>query len=174
MRKINFMDPETIQKNIAKAASMKDKYYMIILTLSHTGMRASELTSMKVQDVDFNANYIIIRGKGDKMRNIDISPQLSQQLQLYIKNKNLSSKKRIFDITRQRVHQICKIISSKNPHAFRHSYAINLLRETGNIRYVQKQLGHSSMATTQIYLDFIEYDKEKEKLASLYSWNNFY
>ena len=57
--------------------------------------------------------------------------------------------------------------SNRNPHAFRHSYAIRLLKETKNIRYVQKQLGHSSLTTTQIYLQFTDFSLEKSKLEDL-------
>ena len=89
-------------------------------------------------------------------------------LELFIKQKRIGKNKPIFPFSRQRVGQITREVASINPHAFRHSYAIHLLRVSKNVRYVQKQLGHSSLKTTEIYLQFMEFNHEQRQLDELY------
>jgi len=91
------------------------------------------------------------------------------QITNYAKTKNIRKNQLLFHLTIRRLQQICNETANINAHAFRHSYAIQLLKKTKNIRYVQKQLGHSSLATTQIYLQFMEFKEEKNKLGELYS-----
>jgi site-specific recombinase XerD len=120
------------------------------------------------QNINIHEKVLHVRGKGQKIRNVDVSAQFLTQMQLYIKTNNISSHKRIFSISMRTAYNIVKKHSNMNPHSFRHAYAINLLRKTMNIRFVQKQLGHSSLSTTQLYLQFVEYEQEKKKLESLY------
>ena len=140
--------------------------YIIIETLANTGIRVHELIQMTPNDL--LEKQIIIRGKGNKIRNIDVSPSFLFILKIHVKQKMIPPAEKIFDISRNGVYKLCKKVSGLNPHIFRHSYAIELLRVTKNIRYVQLQLGHSTMKTTEIYLRFMEYDQEKSKLGDLY------
>ena len=140
--------------------------YLIIETLSRTGVRVHEL--IKITCSDLRNNQLIVRGKGNIIRNIDIDSNLYFMLKTHCKQKGMSSNSRIFDLTRNGVYKLCKKICGLNPHAFRHSYAIELLRVTKNIRYVQLQLGHSTMKTTEIYLRYMEYESEKNKIGELY------
>ena len=168
-QKMKYLNAEQIKQAVIKAAEEKDTYYMIIKVLSEAGLRVSELINLTPQNINFIEGYFHIKGKGGHIRNVDISRELCMQLQMYIKNKKIKPRDKIFDISRQRVQQITSHVAGINPHGLRHSYAIALLRTTGNIRYLQKQLGHRSLSTTQVYLQFVEYDKEKEKLISLYA-----
>lgn len=166
---MHYLTRVQINNSLSASAKRKDKYYMIILVFSQTGLRVAELVALTPQNINFDASYIAIKGKGGKIRNVDIAAQLAMQLQLFIKNHNIAANKPIFKITDRRVRQIIAEFCNSHPHALRHSYAIELLRKTGNVRYVQKQLGHSSLATTQIYLQFYEYEQEKSKLTSLFA-----
>lgn len=160
-----YLTETQIQQALATASKRTDKYYMLLYTLFSTGLRASEVISLTPQNINFDGNFLFIRGKGNKIRNVDIPAALTIQLQLYIKSRRIKNNQAIFPITRQRVYQIVKELTGVKAHATRHTYAILLLRLTKNIRYVQKQLGHSSLQTTSIYLQFLEYDEEKRKLA---------
>jgi len=166
---MKYLTKEQVRKSLTEAAGVKDRYYLILLTLSESGLRASEFVALTPQNISFEGNYLHIVGKGNKIRNVDISQSLSMQLKLYINEKKIKNKERIFPFTRQRAHQIAKRFTGHKTHALRHTYAIHLLRKTKNIKYVQKQLGHSSLATTERYLEFVEYDQEKEALNSLYN-----
>lgn len=166
---MKYLSKNQIKEAIINSAGVNDKYYTIILILAKTGCRVSELTSITPQDILFDEKQIIIRGKGNKIRNIDVPSDLLIQLRLYIKNRKIRKNQKIIPLTIQRVTQISKRFSNMSAHAFRHGYAIALLRTTTNIRYVQIQLGHSSLATTQIYLQFMDYSQDKRKLGELYS-----
>lgn len=165
---LKYLSKRQINDAIQHAATINDRYYTIIITLAKTGCRVSELVAITPNDLLFEEKQIIIRGKGNKIRNIDITADLLMQLQLFIKNRKIKKKDRIIALTIQRITQITKRFANTNAHSFRHSYAIHLLRATKNIRYVQKQLGHTTLATTQIYLQFMEYSQEKAKLGELY------
>jgi len=164
-----YLSKRQINDAIQQAAAINDRYYIILLTLAKTGCRVSELVAITPNDILFEENQIILRGKGNKIRNIDVPADLLMQLQLFIKNKKIKKKNSIIALTIQRITQITKRFANTNAHSFRHSYAIHLLRTTKNISYVQKQLGHTTLTTTQIYLQFMEYSQEKTKLGELYA-----
>ena len=166
---MKYLSKKEVNEAIQKAAKKSQEYYVMFLVLAGTGCRVTELINIRTQDILDDENQIIIRGKGDYIRNVDVTPELIMQLQLYIKNKRIHHRSRLFKRTRQGITLITKRISGVSAHAFRHTYAIDLLRKTKNIRYVQKQLGHSSLATTQIYLQFMDFEEEKNKLGELYA-----
>jgi len=163
------METSEINQALQTAAKKSPRNYLIISTFAKTGMRVSEISKIKPQDLLSESDQLIVKGKGGKIRNIDIAPELGMQITSYAKIKNIRKNQRLFPLTIRRLQQICNEIANVNAHAFRHSYAIHLLKKTKNIRYVQKQLGHSSLATTQIYLQFMEFEEEKNKLGELYS-----
>ena len=158
---VNLLNKSYLKKNMKDAC--------IVSILIGTGIRVSELLSITPNDLLFDQAQLIIRGKGNKIRNVDITPHLARMINYYMQQLNLKNNERVFKITRQRVYQICKEIAGVNPHMFRHSYAIHLLRKTKNIRYVQIQLGHSTIVSTQVYLRYMDFEEEKKKLDSLYA-----
>jgi len=166
---IKYLSTERISKLLYKDIFYHQKDYLIINILALTGIRVSELLSITPNDILDDQAQLIIRGKGDKIRNVDITSRLSSMLLRYIKEDHIKNNERLFKITRQRVYQITKEIAGVNPHIFRHSYAIHLLRKTKNIRYVQVQLGHSTIISTQVYLRYMDFEEEKKKLDSLYA-----
>lgn len=164
---MKYLTSERLNEALAVAANRSQRDYIVIYILSNTGIRASELISMTPNDLQ-DTDELIVRGKGNKIRNIDISPTFKMVLRNYIKNHNIKNKERIIKISRQRIYQLTQEIAQCNPHMFRHSYAIHLLRATKNIRYVQLQLGHSTILTTQVYLRYMDFDEEKQKLHELF------
>ena len=152
-------------QNAAKAG---DKTFLLFNLLAKSGIRVSEAIRLKPKDILWEEEQLIIRGKGDKIRNVDIPGELILLLQVYMKNHKLKQNQRFFPVTRQAVSHLTKKYANCNAHAFRHTYAINLLRATQDISYVQKQLGHSSLEVTGVYLQFSDYKEAKKKLGELY------
>lgn len=144
-----------------------------------TGMRISELISLRLQDVDFQEDFVHVLGKGDKERIIPMNDTSKRYLLLYITEyrKELlkkSSSEYLFlnhhgkPISRQGFFKILKALCVEkhiskdiSPHKIRHSFATHLLNNGANLRIVQELLGHSDISTTQIYTHLSD---EKRKL----------
>lgn len=141
------------------AETKKSKLIMSLLYSS--GLRVSELVNLKPEDIDFNEKIGKVRqGKGSKDRMFIISNDLAKNLNNYLKKKKdysfLFSK--IKPLTTRNIQKIVKNTRQKaripkkvTPHTLRHSFATHLLEEGTDIRLIQSLLGHSSIATTQIY-----------------------
>ena len=166
---IKYLTKEKVNEAMNKALASSEKDFLIISILAQTGIRVSELLTITKNDLLIDQAQIIIRGKGNKIRNVDVSPNVALMLEVYARQNKFKPDERLFKITRQRVYQITKEIAGVNPHIFRHSYAIHLLRKTKNIRYVQVQLGHSTIISTQVYLRYMDFEEEKQQLDSLYT-----
>jgi len=137
------------------------KSNLILQTIYSSGLRVSELVNLKKQDLDFNENIGWIReGKGKKDRMIILSKKLSKKIQKFI-NKHqdyifLFSKTK--PLTTRNIQKIVQKAAKKaeinkevHPHTLRHSFATHLLEAGTDLRKIQVLLGHSSIATTQIY-----------------------
>lgn len=166
---MRYLESKEINQALQRAAKKSPRNYLIISIFAKTGMRVSEIAKIKPQDILEEAEQLTVKGKGGKIRNIDVTPDLIMQILNYAQIHKIRKNQFLFSITVRRLQQICNEIAHTNAHSFRHSYAIHLLRKTRNIRYVQKQLGHSSLATTQIYLQFMDFEEEKNKLGELYA-----
>ena len=86
--------------------------YIIIETLANTGIRVHELIQMTPNDL--LEKQIIIRGKGNKIRNIDVSPSFLFILKIHVKQKMIPPAEKIFDISRNGVYKLCKKVSGLN------------------------------------------------------------
>ena len=134
---------------------------LLILTLFETGLRISEALSIapaKIQQV--NGGYTInIMGKGRKPRTIACPEALADKLNAFAYKRKLGQDDNIFDIKRKMawlmINKSAKKAGIKKriyPHLFRHSDAIERLRQTGNPKALQLHLGHSSIKMTMRYL----------------------
>lgn len=139
----------------------------VIELLFATGMRISELCSLKPADIDLVNNTVLIYGKGAKERILQIcNPEVISALNLYQETfKEEISLCGYFFVNRlhsklsdQSVRFMINYYSNLagieqhiTPHMFRHSFATLLLEQDVDIRYIQKMLGHSSISTTEIY-----------------------
>lgn len=143
---------------LAEPRNLRD--VTIIWLLIHTGARASEILAIEKRDLDFNEKTVFIHGlKSCKSRPIPLTNHLVKNLKKI--SAGLKEEERLFPITYQRLNQIwleyrpCK----KSMHSLRHARAVDVLFKTNDVRLVQKLLGHRSISTTGIYLDFT-YDVE--------------
>lgn len=158
----------------------------VIELLFATGMRISELCSLKPSDIDLKSNTILIYGKGSKERILQIgNPEVISALILYqqtfkedidrcgyffvnkLKHK-LSDQSVRFMINRYK--ELAGIEQHITPHMFRHSFATLLLEQDVDIRYIQKMLGHSSISTTEIYTH-VSNNKQKDILVNKHPRN---
>ncbi len=139
----------------------------VIELLFATGMRISELCSLKPQNIDLENNTVRIYGKGAKERILQVgNPDVLAALKLYDETfredietcgyffvnrlcHKLSDQSVRFMINRYT--QLANLEQHITPHMFRHSFATLLLEQDVDIRYIQQMLGHSSISTTEIY-----------------------
>lgn len=139
----------------------------VVELLFATGIRISELCSLKPADIDLESNTVLIYGKGAKERILQIgNPEVLSALRLYQEafqediavcgyffvNRlchKLSDQSVRFMINRYA--KLSGIDQHITPHMFRHSFATLLLEQDVDIRYIQHILGHSSISTTEIY-----------------------
>lgn len=152
----------------------------VIELLFATGMRISELCSLKPSDIDLESNNILIYGKGAKERIIQLGNQeVIDALVLYQETfrkdievcgyffvnrlqHKLSDQSVRFMINRYA--ELAGISQHITPHMFRHSFATLLLEQDVDIRYIQRMLGHSSISTTEIYTH-VSNTKQKDILV---------
>lgn len=141
---------------------------LVVETLYQTGMRREELCNLEYSAIDFYKKEMKVLGKGNKMRIIPFSNQLSESFQLYIKERNpLPESEKYFFVTAKGkkmtgmfVYSIVKSYLSlvtlkkkRSPHILRHSFATHTLNNGAEISKIKKILGHQSIASTQGYTD---------------------
>lgn len=153
--------------NLVDKYSYRNKAMLELLYA--TGMRASELTNLKLNNIDLDSCIVRIMGKGSKERIVPINDTTIKYLNIYINNyrKEILNKKdseylfisnALKPITRQGLFKIIKkeciragIKKNVYPHILRHSFATHLLNHGANIRIIQELLGHEDITTTEIY-----------------------
>jgi integrase/recombinase XerD len=146
-------------------AAVRD--YVMIELLYSSGLRVSELVSLRIEDIHFDAGFLRVIGKGSKERIVPVSLRALEKIKNYIKRERmeiLKKKPSVFlfvtnrggPMTRQRFWQTIKKTGKKlgiplSPHTMRHSFATHLLEGGADLRSLQKMLGHSDISTTQVY-----------------------
>lgn len=155
--------PDVLTKEEVKSlidSADNNKSRLMISFLYSAGLRVSELVNLKVEDLNFSDNTGWVRkGKGAKDRLFAISEKLSNEIKLYLEerdNKYIFSKFK--PLTTRNIQKIIKNTSQRaninkkvTPHTLRHSFATHLLEQGNDIRLIQAILGHASLNTTQVY-----------------------
>ena len=164
---ISKKDLDVIFDNFSE--DFKDVYLNTIFEFLYScGLRVSELCNLKVNDLSVDNKILKIKGKGSKERVVPISNLALKKLSDYLPYRSQYNKFKLEylfinqlgnKLTRQYVWSNLKeillvnnITSDYSPHSFRHTYATHLLDGGADLRYVQELLGHSDIATTQIYV----------------------
>lgn len=153
---------------------------LVFEMLYATGIRRSELTNLKEEDIDFKKKEVRVFGKRRKERIIPLHVDLIDKLKSFIEQKNsmniraekLFISKKGEDIRAEEVYEIVKKIlafaqvEKRSPHVLRHCFATHLLDEGADIMNIKELLGHSNLDTTQIYThNTIEKLKKAYKLS---------
>ena len=141
----------------------------IIEILYGTGIRVSELINLKLSNIFFKENIIKVIGKGNKERFVPLGEIASNEMKIYINNRNLLKiDSKYSDIlflnrygrglTRSMIFKIISDASKRvgldkkiSPHTLRHSFATHLIKNGADLRTIQLILGHESITTTEIY-----------------------
>jgi integrase/recombinase XerD len=160
---VPYLTPEEVYRIVeaAKQGRNGERDSLLIKTLFETGLRISEALSLTPRLIDEYEGHAVlyIKGKGNKSRMVACPDGLAHQLRSHAYTKKLGLDDKIFKINRKRAWQIIKESTKKAgiqkkvyPHLFRHSDAIERLRQTGNPKALQYHLGHSSTLMTMRYL----------------------
>ena len=156
----------------------------VVELLFATGMRVSELCSLKCTDVDLHSGKVKIFGKGSKERVIQICQRevlsalrnYRQQFKpvsfFFINRMNMPLTTASVRLLVKHYVKSAGITRHITPHTFRHTFATLLLEEDVDIKYIQNLLGHSSIATTQIYTH-VNSNKQKKILSAKHPRRKF-
>jgi site-specific recombinase XerD len=181
MRKIEFLTDQEIKRLISSILNdenkipevQKKRNVAIILTIFGSGLRLSELLSLRISDIVNDDNQLVIQGKGGKVRVAFLAKAASEAIEEYLKvrgqddnpwlfisfsknraklpSKYASLTPRMVQMMLQNYANRLGIYKHITPHTLRHSFATKVLMEGGDLRSVQTLLGHSNVSTTQIY-----------------------
>jgi len=174
-RKVEFLEEEELARLLT--APMKDKGLIglrgaaILQMLFSTGLRVSELSKIKIEDINLKRDEFTVKGKGSKHRVVFLSDECRKALKDYIDARKDPSpfifvshdrakvgRGATGPLTPRSIQRIVEGYAAKagitkkiTPHTIRHTFATDLLRNGADIRSVQAMLGHESITTTQIY-----------------------
>ncbi|MCM8758810.1 MAG: site-specific tyrosine recombinase XerD [Candidatus Omnitrophica bacterium] len=163
----SFLTYQEVEK-ILEAANKQDESGLrdraILELLYSSGLRVGELVSLKISDINIAEGTIRVKGKGNKERIVPVGSYALNYIFAYLEKRTKYRSPYVFlnkkggKITSRSVERMIKKYAkiaciSKNvtPHTFRHSFATHLLDRGADLRTVQEMLGHSDIATTQIY-----------------------
>ncbi|OIO76485.1 MAG: site-specific tyrosine recombinase XerD [Elusimicrobia bacterium CG1_02_37_114] len=154
------------------------RYKAMIELLYASGLRVSELVNLNLDNIDLKVGYVRVLGKGNKERIVPVGKRAKYALEKYLelRLKKYPTQKEVFlskfakKLSRVEFWKQIKkyvrragITKSVSPHTIRHSFASHLLSGGADLRVLQEMLGHSSIATTQIYTHI-----DKEHLRELH------
>lgn len=176
-KEVTFLSPEELsnlfaQPDLSKLAGKRDR--AILELLFSSGLRVSELVGLNKEHINLKRKEFTVRGKGQKDRPIFISDEAAKWLQEYISDRNDTIPALFINHTRAKhkedrsgnyqrltARSVQRLVSKYallagitkhvSPHTLRHSFATDLLMNGADLRSVQSLLGHSNIATTQIY-----------------------
>ncbi|MES2971670.1 MAG: site-specific tyrosine recombinase/integron integrase [Patescibacteria group bacterium] len=175
-KQVTFLTPEELERVFAqpdtsKESGLRDR--AILELLFSSGLRVSELVGLDKDHVNLKRREFMVRGKGQKDRPIFISVSAAEWIQKYLDHRSDNVKplfiryggSKKVDLTGNfhrltarsiqrlvaRYALLAGITKHVSPHTMRHSFATDLLMNGGDLRSVQAMLGHSNIATTQIY-----------------------
>jgi len=176
-RQISFLEGDDLEKLLDAPLQVKQKEIIayrdkaILELLFSTGLRVSELTNLKKENINLKKDEFSIKGKGQKWRLVFLSNQAKYWLKKYLEKrtdidpalfirydrasknnpKSLGITPRSVQRLVQKYSKVAGLTRKITVHTLRHSFATDLLSSGANLRAVQELLGHKNITTTQIY-----------------------
>jgi integrase/recombinase XerC len=148
----------------------------VVLLIYHTGIRLSELISIRLSGLDLVKNTVKVLGKRNKERILPFSEELNETLKLYLSYRKISESEYLFvtpkgekmypKLVYRIVNNYLSQVSSLNktsPHVLRHTFATHLLNNGADLNSIKELLGHANLSATQIYTH-----NSLEKIKSIY------
>jgi site-specific recombinase XerD len=144
----------------------------MLLVLLDTGIRASELCGLRIQDVNLTCREMLVFGKGAKERTVPFSHHTAEAINevvtarrsnalpsapMFITREGVALNRHALGLIIRRVGRRASV-SNAHPHRFRHTFAISFLRNGGNMYALKEILGHSSMEMVLRYLEISQSD----------------
>lgn len=187
-----YLEPRQVDRIIGAATNPRD--VLLVRIPWRSGIRVSELISIRIQDIDFDNRAIVIKmqkirkrdGKAiERRRVIPIDQGTLDMVKEYLEWRKQFPYKgdRLFPITRQRVDQIFWKLGRRagikeigdptisqhrkfHPHHLRHSFAIHCIKRGMSVERLQKILGHQSPTTTSVYLQYsvADFDEDYDRV----------
>lgn len=166
-----------------RTTALRDK--AIVKTLLDTGLRVSELCQARVCDFDARNHKLKVMGKGSKERILHLDVRTTQAIWHYLTTRETQPGDPLFAnyknsefLTRRNLLTVLSRIGKTagvenvHPHRFRHTFAINFLRNGGNIYALQEMLGHASLEMCKRYLNLAQADTETahRKASPVANW----
>lgn len=167
-----FIYPEEIEhlfESIDQSTVLGKRNYLILEFLYGTGARVTELCDVKLKDINYYENNILLHGKGKKDRIVPLHTRLVKEMSDYVlttrndllkhnESKHLFLNNKGVNITSRGIRMVInKILVDSgeslkiSPHTLRHTFATHLLNNGADLRTVQELLGHEHLSSTQIY-----------------------
>jgi site-specific recombinase XerC len=160
---LRLAERERLLDLIERTANLRDK--AIITLFLYSGLRLNELHMLDRSDIEWEERRIMVRfAKGGKWRSLSLNPKAAEALRAYLATRRDPDEALFLSRNRRRIaHRTIQVMLEKfiaqlelpmriTPHCLRHTFATHLLRTSGgDIRLVQRALGHSSIQTTVIY-----------------------
>ncbi len=167
---LSYRELESIMEQIDHSTPEGTRNRAMLETLYSSGLRVSELISLKLSNLYFDAGFLRVIGKGNKERLVPIGKPALKYIKLYLEGVRCHLQiqkghedfaflnRRGKQLTRVMVFTTIKDLTAKagisknvSPHTFRHSFATHLIEGGADLRAVQEMLGHESITTTEIY-----------------------
>jgi len=154
-KELVYMKHSQVLELLASIPDLRDR--LIVRTIYATGVRVSELSGIRVEDIDFGGHTIRVKGKGGKIRTVFIDGETLDEIRIHMGERRegpLFPGQMGKPISPRTIQFIFRKYAPPGitPHKLRHSYASELYTRSRNLRVVQENLGHSSIKTTEIYL----------------------
>ena len=160
----DYLEIEQVDEILKAAETSSLRDYLLLRFMWRTGVRVSEVLNVTPKDVEFKNRVVNIRkAKGGRQRGVPLDKDSLEMLSEYISALNIPEDRPVFPIKRDRVFKIVKkyedIAGVKiHLHTLRHSFAVHMGRSGTDLRRLQLMLGHTSLSTTQVYLQFNDDD----------------
>lgn len=160
-----------------QAGQHPERDQAIVLALLDTGMRSSELCGLRYRDVRWQTRIIIVMGKGSKERYLQFGCRTMQAILEYTRPAHSSAP--LFGLAgRDALRQLMERLGRRagvpgvHAHRFRHTFAIEFLRNGGNVYVLQKILGHTTLDMVKRYLNLVSVDitKQMDRASPVRRW----